>query len=697
MKKKWFLFLPIMITSALLSSCSFDQFFVTKITSIAISDNTQYYAAGDVYADECDLTITANYNNGKSKEFDLSSIDSANLYRLSGEEHIEQNYKAAFSASGDYFFSVIIDGIESNAIEFNVLAEHRYVQSIEISGPSALNTKETGHYSLTISPSDYTTKLNFSCSYDKAFTFTKTATGFDAFAVKAGDHKIIVSSQSAKGVTISSSIDVSVTAVTQLVSMEQTYNDYIKNNIYPLSSCPAEGEVKLLVIPVWLKDSSYFVRHKDNVRNDIYATYFGSTIQTGWQSVSSYYYEESFGKLKLSGTVSDWYETSYSYKDIGSDKFNTASFVKNAVNWYFNNNPSDSRSNYDYDDDGYLDGVIVIYAAPDCQQTGFSSYENLWAYCFWIQENRVPYTITPNVFFWASYDFMYNTNMASRRAGTRYGNGDTSYCNLDAHTYIHEMGHVLGLEDYYDYSKAYNPAGGFSMQDYNVGGHDPYSLLAMGWADAYIPEDDVTITISEFTKSHDLILLTTEFNEYNSPFDEYLLLELYSPNDLNAYDTLHRYCGNYPVGPTKCGIRVWHVDARLMTTTNKISYQLTGNANAKGSVKVATGMANTNEPGSSSNQDYKQYLSKLGSAYYKYDLLHLIRNNTKATYQEKTDVTIANLFTQGSSFNANSFAKQFANTGKFDNGKDIGWSFTVDSIELVGGEAQATITLHREA
>ena len=324
-----------------------------------------------------------------------------------------------------------------------------------------------------------------------------------------------------------------------LVAVEpgRTYNDYIKNNIYPLSATPTVGKAKLLVIPVWFNDSSSFINEdkKMNVREDISAAYFGKNTDTGWRSVKSYYEEESHGKLKLDGTVSNWYFPNTSYRTYKSDADHslTTSLVKEASDWYFTNNPEDNRTNYDCDKDGYLDGVVLIYAAPDNSQFSDGDCSNLWAFCYWIQNTDVKNTIKPgaNVFFWASYDFMYGKNKAASRTGKdKYADGDTSNnVNVDAHTYIHEMGHMFGLEDYYDYSSyGYAPAGGFSMQDHNVGGHDPFSVFALGWGKAYVPTTSAEINLKPFVSSGEMIILSPNWNAINSPFDEYLILEYYT-------------------------------------------------------------------------------------------------------------------------------------------------------------------------
>ena len=149
----------------------------------------------------------------------------------------------------------------------------------------------------------------------------------------------------------------------------KNYSDFVENNAYPLSCTPSIGEAKLLVIPVWFNDSSKFIKeaNKDNVKEDIHAAYFGEESEVGWQSVKSYYETESLGALTLTGTVSDWYEADANYSYYGSDPSNdttgvpkTIDLVEKATSWYFANHSSESKSDYDCDNDGYLDGVFAI-------------------------------------------------------------------------------------------------------------------------------------------------------------------------------------------------------------------------------------------------------------------------------------------------------------------------------------------------
>ena len=480
------------------------------------------------------------------------------------------------------------------------------------------------------------------------------------------------------------------------------YSDFVKNNAYPLSATPSTGEANLLVIPVWFTDSSKYVKetNKDKVKQDIHDAYFGTIEETGWESVKSYYETESMGTLTLTGKVSDWYEPGKSTSYYASDPANdvagcpkTIALVEQATEWYFSNHTDENRSDYDCDKDGYLDGVMLIYAAADYGTLKNDSYDNLWAFCYWVQDYSAQSIVNPgvNAFFWASYDFMYGKEVASSRSGNRYCAGDTSHCKIDAHTYIHEMGHMFGLEDYYDYSaNTYAPAGGFSMQDYNVGGHDPFSSFALGWGKAYIPTDSATINLKPFATTGEMILLSPSWNTFNSPFDEYLLLEYYTDQGLNSLDSTYGYMSqygkSYPMGTKEYGIRVWHVDARLLyTITGSFSSsKITTNPSIT-SGRVVLCMSNTYDDG----DDYTAaYLSPLAQdptdrnydkKYAEYDLLHMIRNSQYTSYKAKDLLSSNSLFKRGDTFSMSKYAKQFVNSGKFDSGLDLGFEFTINA------------------
>ena len=461
-----------------------------------------------------------------------------------------------------------------------------------------------------------------------------------------------------------------------------TYKDYSNSNVYALCAAPTKGNAKLLVVPVWFTDSKQYidVEKRDVVKQDIYNSYFGSEETTGWESVSSYYKKDSFDNINLTGTVSDWYEINKPSTSYYVDKDGrTNALVKSASDWYFTNHPEEKRTDYDCDKDGYLDGVMLIYAAPDHVSMDKRAANNLWAYCYWIQNKKVKDVNNPgaNVYFWASYDFMYSKGNATElRVGSPYGRGDQSHCLIDAHCFIHEMGHVFGAYDYYDYNNVSRPAAGFSMQDNNIGAHDPFTRFAYGWVKPYVPQKrSNTLTVSTIESSGDLVLLAYE--GYNgSPFDEYMLLELYSPERLNYMDCKYKY-GDKEKGPEEVGVRLWHVDSRLYGYITQDKGVLTNNPYAA-PFGILHATANTTYvEGSSDGNGYAVNLA--GS--YDYKMLHLIRNNKEVTYKDDKYLNGSMLFKEGDKFSISDYSKQFVKESKLNSEKEFNWTVSFGKIE----------------
>ena len=685
MKLKLSHFLFLSVFAIAIPSCGFPSH-ADDITSLTFTGSKSNFVVGQSYFDLSSVTIKANYANKRSITVNPEEAS----YTLK-KDGIKYDINEAFASSGTYSLSAKYKGVSSKAFNINVFDTEQYVSTFSISeAPDTLGTGGFANITLDVNPVYFTVDITATSSDESMLSVTKVSEKtFKVKALAPGEVTVTFKAPTSASSEVSASTVISVVGYRK-VDMKQTYEDYIKNTVNKKSSCPLEGEPKLLVIPVWFSDSDSYIKKekKENVREDIRKAYFGSAADTGWHSVSSYYHQESMSKLTVTGTVSEWYSINRTTEDVNKDSERyVASLVKTASDWYFNNHSSDSRRNYDYDGDGYLDGVMLIYGAPDCQVLG-TKEENLWAYCYWTGKAASTSSPTANVFFWASYDFMYGESTAKERTGYSYANGNTSHTLLDTHTFIHEMGHVFGLDDYYDYSGNYAPAGKFSMQDYNVGAHDPFSVMANGWASPYIPTDNCTITIEDFQSSHDLVLLTPSWNGYDSPFDEYLLLELYSPTGLNELDCVYKYQQRYPQGPNDVGIRLWHVDARLY----KSGSGFPANPNVLAG-SVITGLNN--------NSIYTTDRGcPAGASYQKYNLLQLIRNDKNESYKTDSGLSSSSLFKGGDTFTMSIFKKQFAygstastwGEGKLDSGKALGWSFTVGGIATTDSGYSVTIT-----
>ena len=460
-----------------------------------------------------------------------------------------------------------------------------------------------------------------------------------------------------------------------IVEAIYTIDDFTDHTVYLTSATPSVGEANLLVIPIWFTDSNDYINlsKQEAVRRDIETAFFGTDEQTGWKSVQSYYYQDSFGRSLLDGVVSPWYECGKPSTDFYND--GTYELLLDAVSWYKeNHNNNNPLFDFDKDSDGYLDGVILVYGAPDYSALNNSNASNLWGYTTWLQTYPNHEDPVTNAFYWASYDFMYDPSTAKAVTGHAYGSGYCYNCNIDAHTFIHEMGHLYGLDDYYDYSYRGSPAAGFSMQDYNLGAHDPYSRFVLGWSEPYVPTKSCTFTVGNMEETGQFVLLSPEFT--GSPFDEYILLEHYAPKGLNEFDSQYYY--GQEVGPQEYGVRVWHVDSRLVKFVLNRTVLTT---NAKSNyIYYATNNTLTRSAGG---------LNYAGSYYY--NRLQLIRNLKDATYKNNYFLSDELMFHTGDSFSMSLYGSQFYNAGLLNSKTQLGWRVTFDEVNDEG----MTITCYK--
>lgn len=451
---------------------------------------------------------------------------------------------------------------------------------------------------------------------------------------------------------------------------ELLYNqkDVSDNNLYSnVDSMPTIGNPHVLVVPIWFSDSDNYVSNKDTELSNINKAIFGTNEDTGWYSVKSFYEEESGGLCVIQGSVADWYNCGYSYYQVESGE-TVKRIVNNAVNSWKNSH-TDIVKDYDYDGNGYIDGVIAIYAGPNYKNSRFGNENVMWAYTTWASNFADKDSPNVEAYIWASYDFMYTNTIYPVK--------------IDTHTYVHETGHLFGLDDYYDYNGQGCWAGGYSMQDLNIGGHDPYSLMALGWAKPYVPTQTSEIIIRPFYSTRDVIMLTPEYTA--SPFDEYILIEFYSPHGVNYLDSIRKYSQSSPTGSLYSGIRVWHVDSRLIYSTShryvngEDIYTFEKSTHIRKGRNYIVGCTNTTVAGTEEDK----YCSK-DPTLRNYKLLELIKQNDTGHTKYNSYFDSYSLFGRGSTFSTN-YKSYFVNSINkediiFNNGLTFNWSFEVTSL-----------------
>lgn len=385
------------------------------------------------------------------------------------------------------------------------------------------------------------------------------------------------------------------------VDLELNYNDLSGTLSNNKSVMPSLGDANLLVIPVHLPGGNEY--KTDKVKSDIEKVFFGDKDDSslGFKSVKQYYSEASYGKFNLSGTVTDWFDATTLVSDVkditsGTEGTIVNKILRGAVDWA-GSSQGINLKDFDNNEDGNIDGVYLVYDHLDWTTENYIQHESnpqfdsstlnqaFWNFTYWDfyseSKNDEP---TTSGFSWSSFDMMY-TSYCERNKNDTPDLSDLSKIKLDSHTFIHEFGHLLGLDDYYSSSDfSYHPAGESTMMDQNIGDLDSYSKMLLGWVTPYVVYGTSEITITNVSKNsgNSVIVIPSNYAEISqsvedaikgnridkfrytfNPFSEYLMIDLYTPDGNNEQDTYGPYVFDRSAMANKVGVRIYHIDSRI--------------------------------------------------------------------------------------------------------------------------------------
>lgn len=322
----------------------------------------------------------------------------------------------------------------------------------------------------------------------------------------------------------------------------KSINDYQTTN-FEYSGLPSTGDVDVLVVPLELKGDLF----ESNYLEVLDYTFNDRSSNTGWESVASYYDKSSHGKLNLNFTITPKYELNYyssyyeSYGDAGDQVM---------MDEILDDLDSDiDFNNYDFNNDGVIDSIIFIYSTPYDYDM-----DPWWAWVYLYDEILYFDGLEFAYYMWASYDFIYEDLSNSYSRAT-----------YNATTYIHELGHLFGLNDYYHSTRDYSSLGGFDMMDHTIGDHGPLNKILLGWASPLIiNKGSFEITLDSYTtyeKGLDQILIIPkDYNSFDKTYgySEYLVVMYYQEKGL--YQMFSDYYGSLI---NTSGLVIYHVDARM--------------------------------------------------------------------------------------------------------------------------------------
>lgn len=373
---------------------------------------------------------------------------------------------------------------------------------------------------------------------------------------------------------------------------EQMKRYFEKERIGDPLPIPSTGAYSLLVIPVQFSDKPISDEQMDRLGK----AFNGTSEDTGWESVNSYYKKSSYGKLDMTFDVQKPFVTdkNYKYYEDYSGKITVDGetitktgdilLLELALAYYAQ---SLDLTKYDTDNDGIIDAVYLIYSAPVTYDSEANADSIYWAYVTTYPTETQKYDgLEVGYYLFAGFDFMdeHTGNSNDTYLGQ---DGYTPYKGLKimAETYIHETGHLLGLDDYYDYEDAKGSGeglGGADMMDYNVGDHNAYSKLILGWVDPTVITTTQTVTINAFESSGQFLMVLLDYD--GTYFSEYLLIDLYANTGLNSLgasqqNSLLYYDSTTKVG-AEYGVRIYHISSSIKTPYNDDYGSFTDNNNS---------------------------------------------------------------------------------------------------------------------
>ena len=292
-------------------------------------------------------------------------------------------------------------------------------------------------------------------------------------------------------------------------------------------SAPAShlGEKKGLILLVNFKDTKFQTDHDQALYNNI-ANTPGYTDDNGFQgSVSDYFKAQSRDLFNLTFDVVGPVTVSknakyYGENDEGGSDMHPEDMVVEAVKLVKEKNMVSDWSQYDWDGDGEVDQVMIIYAGEGEADGGDENtiWPHEWELCYAEKDFEIVDGIKINTYAVANEGSMEGTYYSSKFQINGIG------------TVCHEFSHCLGLMDMYDVSySGYYGMGEWSLMDagsYNGNGFVPsgytsYDKYCIGWMEPTELTAEKTVSgMRALTDADDVYIIKNAAHP-----DEYYLLE----------------------------------------------------------------------------------------------------------------------------------------------------------------------------
>ena len=548
------------------------------------------------------IVFTDQYLGSKNTDIVFETTSVANSMDSNrGIQYMQANGTVQIVSTGS------LVNVSSVTLELNTNADNGMSVEVLVGSTNMLcNGSKTG----TVAKGDYTanTKVTFSATeaLDGKLTIKLIPTGSKKSMYIKSVEVVCGGTTGGGGTTTPTEVmpaqNFNAATLDKSTLREKMIECYGADSVLPLEST---GNYHCLVVPVDFSDYAHTNLQLDNLNK----AFNGTTEDTGWQSVKTYYQTSSYGKLDMTFDIQSVYRAKYdsahyekadktvTYNGesvaVAGDQF----ILEEVLAWI---TPQIDLSVYDHDNNGVLDAIWIIYTAPvvygdssDEEASTSSDDESIyWAYVTTYAKDDGDGTTYDNLdlgqYLFAGFDFM---NEFTGNANDPYFDASEevdltiSGLKINASTYIHETGHLLGLDDYYDYDQTKGSTsglGGADMMDQTVGDQNPYSKMMLGWVNPTVITTTQTVTLNPFESNGSCIMVLLDYN--GTYFSEYLLIDLYTNTGLNAAhanqaNSYLYYDYDTEKGATY-GVRIYHVSSDIDNPYSDDHWSFTTNNNS---------------------------------------------------------------------------------------------------------------------
>lgn len=355
---------------------------------------------------------------------------------------------------------------------------------------------------------------------------------------------------------------------------------------------PVLGTRKAIVILVEFTDNrADIIQHP---RSAYETLLFDSTGAVPTGSMHEYYQEVSYGQFFIIGEVTVWLELPQTNEYYAGDEYGSGEWPQNrrrlAYDAVVTADPYVDFSQFDGDDDGFVDALFIVHAGPGGEETADPG--DIWSHKWRIPANEDG----------SGNGYMTDDGVQALHYAME-PEEDSGGGLIAIGVFCHEYGHVLGLPDLYDRDESSEGVGNWAVMgagSWGGNGQSPelpvhfcaWSKERLGWLTPIVVTENLTAQpIPNVENTPEVYKLWTD----GQPGEEYFLVE-------------NRQQVGFDVNLWNSGLLILHVDNSVTTQNDNEDHKLVDVEAADGCRDMDKGNGRGDDgdsyPGSANNRSF---------------------------------------------------------------------------------------------